>query len=259
MSMIERIIKRNIHKTDFPTISKDQKSRFEEDISVYNSLLLENDKRFVINEKNNLPMYDDTEGAGSVDSHYFLQDYYMAKKVIESGVKEHFDIGSRIDGFIMHLLASNVSCTLLDIRPFPIEVDGLNFIQTDATSLSNIEENSITSISSLHAIEHFGLGRYGDPIDPYSWEKALQSIQSKLKRNGVFYLGLPVGNKDRLQFNAHRVFRPLTIIETLNNLKLISFSYIHENKIYDVNIEDKKNIERSIGNYDCGLFIFTKE
>lgn len=252
---IFRKIKRFTHQS--ASLAKEDLDRFERDIEKYNSLLSA-DKRFLLDRKYCLPIYDDQEGAASVDAHYFLQDHYMAKKIIQSGIKEHFDIGSRIDGFIMHLLSADVSCNLLDIRPFPIQIEGLNFIQTDATNLSNIDDNSIDSISSLHAIEHFGLGRYGDSIDPYAWVKALNSISLKLKTGGYFYLGLPVGNRDVLHFNAHRVFKPTTIIESLPNLKIVSFAYIHEYRIRELDINNIASIDKQMGNYDCGLFVFTK-
>ena len=42
------------------------------------------------------------------------------------------------------------------------------------------------SISSLHAIEHFGLGRYGDPIDYYGHIKAISNITKMLKKMGPY-------------------------------------------------------------------------
>ena len=60
----------------------------------------------------------------------------------------------------------NAKITIIDIRPLPIKVSNLKFIQANATNLDGIKDNSIESLSSLHAVEHFGLGRYGDPVDP---------------------------------------------------------------------------------------------
>lgn len=98
----------------------------------------------------------------------------------------HYDIGSCIDGFIAQLLSAGTKVTMLDIRPLSIKIPGLDFIHTDATMLGEITDGSIESITSLHAIEHFGLGRYGDHIDPNAWEKALKSIQRKIKGGGLF-------------------------------------------------------------------------
>lgn len=75
-------------------------------------------------------------------------------------------------------------------------------------------------------MEHFGLGRYGDPIDPQAWENALKSFQRILAPKGNLYISVPVGKVNKVCFNAHRVFTPQTIIETLDLMEIVEFSYI---------------------------------
>ena len=155
---------------------------------------LNKDGKFAITRRALYPVYTDiSQNAGHVDQHYFLQDIYMAKKICMNEPKVHYDIGSRIDGFIAHLLSSGRigAVVQLDIRPFSVEVPGLDFIKTDATRLTELRNGSIDSISSLHAIEHFGLGRYGDLIDPYAWKKALRSIQRKVSGGGFSISAVP--------------------------------------------------------------------
>ena len=77
---------------------------------------------------------DAGESAGSVGGHYFHQDLWAAKKIRERTPEEHIDIGSRIDGFITHLLVF-MPVTVVDIRPLESVVDGLTFFQDDATEL----------------------------------------------------------------------------------------------------------------------------
>ena len=198
--------------------------------------------------------------AGTVDSHYFLQDIYMAKKVAENHPTLHYDIGSRVDGFIGHLLCNSdiEKVIMIDIRPFPIKIDKLEFMQGDAMNFDTVSDNSIDSLSSLHAVEHFGLGRYGDPIDPNGWKKSLLEIQKKMKAGGLFYFSVPVGREQKVCFNAHRVFNPHTIINTLYNMELLSFSYIHNLQVNDVPLSKICNIADELGNYDCGMFVFKK-
>lgn len=164
---------------------------------------------------------DRKENAGTAGL-YLIQDLWAAEKIYNQlGENSHFDIGSRLDGFITHLLSFGKKVILIDIRPLPFFVhEKLNFIQADATNLSNIEDNSIHSLSALCSLEHFGLGRYGDPIDPNACFKAFSSIQKKLAQGGKFYLSLPVG-EERIEFNAHRVFSVETILTFFNELSLI--------------------------------------
>lgn len=210
-------------------------------------------------------LYDYDQAAGSVDGHYFQQDIYVAELISESGVKKHFDIGSRLDGFISHLLANShiEEVVMLDIRPFPYSVRKLSFTQADATSLSNIEDNSIESISSLHAIEHFGLGRYGDPVDPTACFKAMKAIQRVAAKDGRVYISFPVRMKDECYFNAHRLFCPNTVAEQFDECDLEKLAFVKEGlklECYDKD-EAKRivlNREYELGEYDCGIFVFRK-
>lgn len=61
------------------------------------------------------------------------------------------------------------------------------------------------SISCLHALEHFGLGRYGDDLDYYGYLNGFNSMSKMLSSGGSFYLSVPMGPQ-RIEFNAHRVF-----------------------------------------------------
>lgn len=235
--------------------------KFKKDIKKYMSL--NTDPCFAIKREKLYPCLKDiSKDAGVIDGHYFFQDIYFARKLSEQRPLVHYDIGSRVDGFISHLLAQRAvgKIIMLDIRPLPVSVGGLEFIRTDATELKEIEDHSIESISSLHAIEHFGLGRYGDSIDPSAWKKALYAVQAKLHKGGIFYLGLPIGTEDCVCFNAHRIFSPNTIIKELDELKLISFAYIQDARVIEVPLKQLQEVcAKNIRDYDCGLFIFQKQ
>lgn len=198
--------------------------------------------------------YDWNTEAGRLDGHYFLQDLFMAKKVILNNPIHHYDIGSRIDGFVAHLLTT-MEVTLIDIRPLTFAIEGLKFVQGDATNLSTIKEQEIESISCLHALEHFGLGRYGDSINPYAYITALHELERVLKKGGMLYLSVPIGDEEKVCFNAHRIFNPLTIIEELTCMELVEFSYIENMEIKKCNPRNENN---KYGPYSCGLFIFRK-
>lgn len=225
------------------------------DMQKYNELS-KDESNFRIDKKNlNKQIFDRFDSAGSIDPHYFLQDIYFAKKIINRNVSKHYDIGSRIDGFISHLLSSQINVTMIDIRPLPYTIDNLNFIEGNATNLNTIKDNSIDSLSSLHAVEHFGLGRYGDPLDPSAWKNALHEYERVISEDGTLYLSTPIGSEDMLCFNAHRIYNPNTIVKQLKNLDLVSFAYIKDRKIYDnFNIDEYCETE----NYLCGLFEFKK-
>lgn len=221
---------------------------------------------FLYDKENEIPMLTDyRETAGNIAGHYFLMDILMAREVAKRRPTKHFDIGSRIDGFISHLLASGINITVIDIRSLCDINAGegiqLHFIQADATNLDNIPDHSIESLSALHSIEHFGLGRYGDDIDPEAHLKAVYAMTRVLTLGGYLYFAVPVGKEEKLCFNAHRIFYPLTILEYFGELTLEKMYLLHEMRFYEYNIEElqEEKFEDVIGEYDCGLFIFKKD
>lgn len=203
------------------------------------------------------PIIGDKYAAAGVIGNYFWQDLWAARRIYKSGIKEHFDIGSRIDGFIAHLLAAGIDVTLIDIREFPAVIENLHMIVDDATNLDQIENGSIGSMSALCSLEHFGLGRYGDPVDPEACFKCFRNIQKKMKQGGNLYISVPVG-KERVEFNAHRVFFADTIIKEFSTMKLVEFSCAADGRIeQNVEIHKYDNDEHN-GEYRYGLFHFVK-
>lgn len=227
----------------------------QEDEKVYEKL--NKRKNFRIQQQYMCPILRDKYALAGTINNYFWQDLWAARLIYKSGIKRHFDIGSRIDGFIAHLLSMEIQVTVIDIRKFPGEVENLSTIVDDATTLSQIPDESIESMSALCSLEHFGLGRYGDPIDPEACFKCFAEIQKKIKRGGNLYISVPVG-KERVEFNAHRVFYADTIIGSFSYMKLKEFSCAADGKIeYHADIHGYDN-DSHYGDYRYGLFHFIK-
>jgi predicted SAM-dependent methyltransferase len=150
----------------------------------------------------------------------------------------------------------------MDIRPLESKSKNINFLQVNM--MMPLDKKFIDycdSISSLHAIEHFGLGRYGDPIMYDGYLLGLKNIYEILKKNGKLYLSVPIGPQ-RIEFNAHRVFSIGFLLSYFKyKYKLDSFSYVddagdlHEN----VKILEEKVSNNYGCNYGCGIFELTKE
>ena len=58
---------------------------------------------------------------------------------------------------------------------------------------------------SYSSLEHDGLGRYGDPLNPEGDLLSVEKVACLLKPGGLFFLGVPVGG-DALAWNAHRIY-----------------------------------------------------
>lgn len=72
---------------------------------------------------------------------------------------------------------------------------------------------------------------------------------------------MPVGRVEKVCFNAHRIFNPVTIIENFDELELLSFAYVENGeRIVEVPVEKVKkgNINKILSDYCAGMFVFTK-
>ena len=167
---------------------------------------------------------DFKQEGGIASGHYFWQDLICAKWIFEAQPVNHFDIGSRVDGFVSHLLAFR-EVDILDIRPIRSNVPGLKVHLGDAQLPLNQFEGQFQSVSSLHAIEHFGLGRYGDKIDYAGHKKGLINIAACVQIDGYLYLSFPIGSPST-EFNSQRILDPNWPIEVLSNFELIDFVLI---------------------------------
>lgn len=78
-------------------------------------------------------------------------------------------------------------------------------IKTDSFEVFSIGKEMYDLIVSFSSIEHSGLGRYGDLLDPDGDLKTMRTMRNHLSRDGILLWGAPVG-RDVLVWNAHRIY-----------------------------------------------------
>lgn len=204
-------------------------------------------------------LHERSEESGTMSGAYFHQDLLVAKKIFKNNPVRHVDIGSRTDGFVAHVAVFR-EIEIFDIRNQNSEVENIIFKQADLMNLRDDLINYCDSISSLHAIEHFGLGRYGDPIDYFGHVKAIENIYKILKNNGKFYFSVPIGEQ-RIEFNAHRVFGLEYLIQLLKpKFNIENFNYVDDKGNLFKNADlNAKNVQSNFNcNYGCGIFELIK-
>ena len=202
---------------------------------------------------------DFTDNAGSASGHYFHQDLLVAEKIFIENPERHIDIGSRIDGFVAHIAAFR-QIEIFDIRNLNVSNhENIKFVKKDLMKLDKDQFEITDSISCLHAIEHFGLGRYGDVIDPNGHVKGFESIFHMLKPGGNLYISFPISNFNKTYFNAHRVFNVSDIFNWSNVIQFLSleqFDYVDDAGNLHINV-DLENFNEIL-NFGCGIYTFKK-
>lgn len=205
---------------------------------------------------------DSFQTNGATSGHYFHQDLYVAQQIYCRNPRVHFDVGSRVDGFVAHV-ASFREIKVVDVRPTEIDIPNMEFYTADLSRPLPPELiGGCDSVSCLHALEHFGLGRYGDPVDVNGYEAGFENLMNMLSEGGILYLSVPIGPQ-RIEFNAHRVFDVKTICDMAIRRGGVvkSFSYVddagrfHKNVVLKNDTDDNSNFDCA---YGCGIFEIVK-
>ncbi len=207
-------------------------------------------------------LYDWYEEGGATTSEYFWQDLLVARLIAEAKPIKHVDVGSRVDGFVTHV-ASFREIEVFDIRPITTEIPGIVFKQADLMNISDTygKDGYCDSLSCLHAIEHFGLGRYGDPLTVNGFEIGFVNMINLIQPGGTFYLSTPIG-RERVEFNANWVFDPVKINalaqkHSMRLHNLINIKQTGERRSFVPSDADLAQLASE--RYSLGIFQFVKQ
>ena len=200
------------------------------------------------------PMLKDFgDQAGTAKGDYFHQDLLVASFVFQNQPNRHIDIGSRIDGFVAHVAAFR-EIEVFDVRPLST-TGHPNIIFRQADLMRTDEEQIADSVSCLHTIEHFGLGRYSDPIDVDGHKKGISNLIRMLKPGGLLYISFPISQQDEVHFNANRIFHPQTLLslpDVKKYMQLERFDYVDNHG--DLHLEaDLGEVARTLRS-GCGIY-----
>lgn len=189
----------------------------------------------------------------SFDRHYVYHTAWAVRKVKEINPAVHFDISSTL--FFSATLSAFILVKFFDYRPADIALPSLESLQADLLSLP-FADNSVCSLSCMHVVEHVGLGRYGDKIDPDGDIKAISELKRVLAPGGSLLFVAPIGKQAIIQFNAHRIYTYDMVRELFSDLTLKEFSLIPERSGSIIVNAAQADVEKE--NYACGCFWFKK-
>lgn len=211
-----------------------------------------NDKRFEITD--NIKCLNDNKSAHECDVHYIYHTAWAARRLNTNKPKIHYDISSYL--YFSTLVSAFIPINFYDYRKVSFNLNNFSSGTENLLKLS-FSSNSIESISCMHVIEHIGLGRYGDPINPKGDETAFNELKRVTSPGGKLYIVLPVGNMNKLQFNAHRIYTYDLIMSYFNGFILTNSALVCNKANQYVQNPGRDLFYKQF--YGCGCFEFTKK
>jgi SAM-dependent methyltransferase len=203
------------------------------------------------------PCLFDKTSATQFDAQYVYQGNWALTRIKRAQPSLHVEVGSSI-GYVA-MLAGLVKVAFLDIRPVKLTLAQYNEVSSSIVRLPFLDD-SVPSLGCLHVIEHVGLGRYGDPLNPRGPEEAFSEIRRVLKPGGYAYISVPIG-RPRVSFNGLRVFSASEVLWGLADLNLVEMSLVDARGVIhkDVAPRTVDVFEAgSGGDFGLGLFMLRK-
>ena len=200
------------------------------------------------------PVMDEAWGLTGFDAHYFYHVSWAARKLAALRPSEHVDISSNL--MFAGMLSASVPVRLYEYHPAPVHLENLQVGRADLLALP-FADGSIGSLSCMHVVEHVGLGRYGDPLDPDGDLGAMGELKRVLAPGGDLLFVAPVG-RPRIVFNAHRVYSYEHIVEPFGGLELREFALVPDDARRQGMIDNASPEEANAQEYGCGCFWFRR-
>lgn len=212
-------------------------------------------KRFSLRWRDRYACLRDKTATTGFDRHYVYHTAWAARILAETSPERHMDISSSL--YFCTLMSAFIPVRFFDYRRPDLELDGL---RCDAADLSGLPfaDNSVTSLSCMHVIEHVGLGRYGDPVDPDGDLKGIAELTRVVAKGGNLLFVVPVGGAPVIMFNAHRIYTYEQIIGYFALLELVEFALIPDHAPDGGLIRNATKTQSDAQRYGCGCFWFRK-
>ena len=210
--------------------------------------------RFRISLRDLYPQPFDRTLQTGFDRHYVYHTSWAARVLAETKPRKHVDVSSSL--YFGGIVSAFVPVEFYDYRPADLALDGFDSRAGNLMELP-FEDASVDSLSCMHTVEHVGLGRYGDPIDPDGDLKAAKELARVLAEGGTLLFVVPMGETARIAFNAHRVYSYDAVLALFPGLVLEEFALIPERAGSIVRHADLSLLAGE--SYACGCFRFTKK
>ena len=229
--------------------------RFSKDFLEFRRLAVGVKDRFSLLWKNRYPCLCDNTGSTGFDRHYIYHPAWAARILAANKPQRHVDISSSLH--FCSIVSAFIPMKFYDYRPANLQLGNLSSEAADLLALP-FADATLPSLSCMHVVEHVGLGRYGDNLDPDGDLKAISELKRVLAVEGSLLFVVPVG-KPVIMFNAHRIYSYDQILSYFEGFELKEFALIPDNPEEGglIRTADKESADKQT--YACGCFWFVKK
>jgi SAM-dependent methyltransferase len=229
------------------------KAAFREEFDAFKKLsAADAPGRFDVRWEDRFPCLADKTPSTDFDHHYVYHTAWAARVLARTRPASHVDISSYL--YFATLVSAFVPVRFYDYRPADVRLSNLTSEAADLLALP-FEDASVASLSCMHVVEHVGLGRYGDPLDPNGDLKAVAELARVLAPGGTLLFVVPVG-RPRVMFNAHRVYSYEQVEGYFGGLELKEFALVPDDPKDGGLIYGATREAADAQSYGCGCFWF---
>lgn len=208
-------------------------------------------QRFEVAFKDIYPCITDKLRTTPFDHHYIYHPAWAARILSKTKPEYHVDFSSIL--YFGTIVSAFIPVKFYDYRPADIQLSGWQGGFADLCKL-DLPDNSFPSVSCMHTVEHIGLGRYGDPLDPAGDIRAIDELIRITAPGGDILFVTPVG-RERIEFNAHRIYAYQSVVDLFHNCQLKEFALIPDAGGLLENADPSLVAQQE---YGCGCFWFKK-
>jgi SAM-dependent methyltransferase len=230
------------------------RARFRREFREFSARSAAGEPRFALDWADRWPCLKDRTPKAKFDRHYVFHTAWAARVLARTRPERHVDLGSSL--FFAGIASAFVRVEAYDLRPAALDLQGLKTGAADLLALP-FADGSVPSLSCMHVVEHVGLGRYGDPIDPEGDRKAVAEIRRVLAPGGSLLFVVPTG-KARIQFNAHRVYAYRQVVDAFRGLDLVEFALIPDREEDGGLVVGASEALADRQSYGCGCWWFRR-
>ncbi len=228
-------------------------AEYKREFKAFKSLAEKSLPGSVVDWKDRYPCLEDKTSQHDIDRHYVFHTAWAARVLSQTRPVTHIDISSLI--YFSTLVSAFVKVQFYDYRPVDLKLSNLSTDRVDLLDLP-FSDCSLSSISCMHVVEHIGLGRYGDALDPLGDQKAMHELQRVLAPGGNLLFVSPVG-APCIRFNAHRIYSYEQITRAFSELSLHQFALVTDDPRQNLLVDADPELVKS-QSYGCGCFWFQR-